>query len=158
MWKSHDYAKQYWRDYYLNNEKAIKEKRKKYRQVHKKRLNEISKNYHLSHKEEMSENKKKWWADHHEENLRKLKERNLQSRYGLTLEQIDEMVIDQNHKCAICEVPLAETRRVIDHDHKTDKARGILCACCNAGLGMFRDDVAVMAKAIQYLKKHKGIP
>jgi len=154
MWKSSEYAKQYWRNYYFKNKKDIIEKRKIFRQKHQKRLNDISRDYHLTHKKEISESQKRWWNDHREENLTKLRKRSLKLRYGLTLEQVDEILIKQDHKCAICKIPLAETRRTIDHDHKTGKARGILCQTCNAGLGMFKENFGIFTEAIQYLKRN----
>jgi len=39
----------------------------------------------------------------------------------------------------------------VDHDHKSGKIRGLLCAACNVGAGFFCDDIAIMKKAIEYL-------
>jgi hypothetical protein len=40
----------------------------------------------------------------------------------------------------------------LDHDHATGKFRGWLCNYCNRALGMFRDNVSFMRKAISYLE------
>jgi hypothetical protein len=61
------------------------------------------------------------------------------------------MIETQGGLCAICEGPLE--RPHVDHDHTTGKVRGILCFNCNAGLGKFQDNVAVMAAAVEYLRK-----
>jgi len=45
---------------------------------------------------------------------------------------------------------------VLDHDHKTNALRGMLCSECNFGLGKFKDDEALMKKAIWYLES-KGM-
>ena len=59
--------------------------------------------------------------------------------------------------CAICgalESNKIDTRRLnVDHDHETDKIRGLLCGLCNVGLGAFKDDVELLIKAINYLKE-----
>lgn len=58
-------------------------------------------------------------------------------------------------KCQICEKPLLRRKDIrVDHDHKTDKARGILCNSCNVGLGFFRDDPKLLKRAAQYLAAH----
>ena len=41
----------------------------------------------------------------------------------------------------------------IDHDHKTGKIRGLLCQNCNVSIGKFKEDINIMQKAIDYLKK-----
>lgn len=41
----------------------------------------------------------------------------------------------------------------LDHDHYTSKIRGILCQECNHAIGLFKDDVELLKKAIEYLLK-----
>ncbi len=59
--------------------------------------------------------------------------------------------------CPICEkgsIPGITANLVKDHDHQTGKARDWLCDSCNTGLGRFKDDIELLEKAINYLKKH----
>lgn len=42
----------------------------------------------------------------------------------------------------------------VDHDHNTNKIRGLLCSRCNMGLGFFDDSIEGLTKAINYLKKY----
>jgi hypothetical protein len=44
---------------------------------------------------------------------------------------------------------------VIDHDHKNNKIRGLLCAICNQALGLFKDNIKNLQEAIKYLEEHK---
>jgi len=73
-------------------------------------------------------------------------------KYGLEFGQIDRMKAEQNECCAICAKPSADL--VLDHDHKTDVIRQLLCRHCNSLLGMCDDDVSVLKLAIEYLAKH----
>jgi hypothetical protein len=68
------------------------------------------------------------------------------------------MWFDQEGKCAICKEP--ETTRVlsIDHCHKTNKVRGLLCQRCNLGLGNFLDSRGNLQSAIDYLHKTTETP
>ncbi len=54
--------------------------------------------------------------------------------------------------CFICGDVLAESKGVhVDHDHRTNEIRGLLCQGCNKGLGMFRDDPMLLIRAANYL-------
>lgn len=66
---------------------------------------------------------------------------------------------EQDHSCAICRVHIEEsaTRFVIDHNHKTELVRGILCSNCNVGLGYFQDQPGRLGQAIKYLMDYDGI-
>jgi len=44
-----------------------------------------------------------------------------------------------------------KVRLKIDHDHRTGQVRGLLCHTCNAGLGMFKDNIELLHRAIMYL-------
>ncbi len=80
----------------------------------------------------------------------------LKRNYGISLEDFDNMLIQQNHKCAICGVSLVKIRRHIDHDHKKNIIRGILCHGCNTGIGLLKEDIEIFKKGINYLEKNKG--
>lgn len=84
------------------------------------------------------------------------KNSNLQKHYGISLGDYENQLTDQSGGCAICgRGPEAFQRAfAVDHDHATGKVRGILCPDCNRGLGGFHDDVDLMAKAIEYLKRN----
>lgn len=79
------------------------------------------------------------------------------ARYGLTEEAFLALQTAQGGKCAICGRPDSGTalhsRMSIDHDHRTDLIRGLLCQPCNQGLGAFYDRPQSLAAAIQYLAK-----
>ena len=57
----------------------------------------------------------------------------------------------QDGKCAICRQPCIKALSV-DHCHKTGRIRGLLCMRCNMALGLFKDDTAMMKRAIDYLE------
>lgn len=52
-----------------------------------------------------------------------------------------------------CEICGDDVKLVIDHCHETGYLRGVLCNRCNILLGAAKDDVAILAKAIQYLEE-----
>lgn len=74
--------------------------------------------------------------------------------YGISLEDYNKMLKNQNEVCAICsKVCITGRALAVDHCHKTGKIRGLLCAHCNTALGRFNDDPVMLEKAIKYLKE-----
>ena len=72
--------------------------------------------------------------------------------YGITEEEYLALFDAQKGKCAICGGLPQKKRLCIDHDHKTDRIRGLLCPQCNTLLGMAKDSPARLFAAIRYLK------
>jgi recombination endonuclease VII len=74
----------------------------------------------------------------------------LKRRYGITDDEVRGIILAQRGGCGICGAPNPEH---VDHDHVTGEVRGILCFNCNGGLGQFKDNIATMRNAIDYLKE-----
>ena len=84
--------------------------------------------------------------------LNKIRRRTLK-KYGLTSEEYQQMAMNG---CHICGKQCKSGRRLaIDHDHKNNVTRGLLCGTCNNGLGRFRDDIKLLERAIEYLRKYQ---
>jgi len=65
------------------------------------------------------------------------------------------MHLAQDGLCAICKKPEVEGKSLaVDHDHKTQTVRFLLCKNCNQGLGFFLDSPVLLARAAQYLLSH----
>lgn len=73
-------------------------------------------------------------------------------KYGITREEYFALKEAQHGCCAICGREPKTRRLAVDHDHATGKVRGLLCAACNMGLGAYRDDIAMLRRAIAYLE------
>lgn len=75
----------------------------------------------------------------------------LKNRYSLSLEDYNKILTDQNGVCAICLQPQKEKLHV-DHCHTTNIVRGLLCGNCNRALGLMKDNIDFLSKAIKYLQ------
>lgn len=74
-------------------------------------------------------------------------------KYGITLEEYEELFKLQKGRCKICNKK-SKIRLPVDHDHKTGRVRGLLCSNCNLLLGAIeRDGIEIVLLAIQYLKQ-----
>jgi hypothetical protein len=74
----------------------------------------------------------------------------LKNRYGVTRVEWETLFNGQKGLCALdsCKQPA----RVVDHDHKTSRVRGLLCLTHNTGLGCFADNIQSLQDGIKYLE------
>jgi hypothetical protein len=76
-------------------------------------------------------------------------------RFGITLEDRARLLEEQGGACRICK-RTTPTRRgwCVDHDHKTNRIRSILCAPCNSLIGLAGESTVVLEQAIIYIEAH----
>ncbi len=82
--------------------------------------------------------------------------RRLERVYGLTDSGYQMLLESQNYRCAICRsfnVKGKANQFHVDHSHKTNKIRGLLCNNCNALIGYAKDDPKILISSILYLLK-----
>lgn len=84
-------------------------------------------------------------------------------RYGLSKAEYAELFEKQKGLCAICgnaEITKSKHGKIhflsVDHCHKSEKVRGLLCRSCNLALGKFNDSKETLQRAISYLEKNYG--
>lgn len=88
---------------------------------------------------------------------------NLQKKFGITALEYDAKNAEQNGLCAICGRPETDIhhktgepqRLAVDHDKKTGRVRGLLCAKCNKGIGSLMHNISILKSAIAYLEKYE---
>jgi hypothetical protein len=75
--------------------------------------------------------------------------------YGLTLEKYKSLFVKQNNCCAICGAQFISAKHThIDHCHKTNQVRALLCHGCNTAIGLFKENIETLKSAVTYLKKY----
>jgi len=89
-------------------------------------------------------------------------EQRLVKRFGISIEEYQQLYVNQNGCCAICGQPEQQrkygklTRLCLDHDHITKQCRGLLCHKCNRLLGQAEDLPERLLAAAIYLQCFKG--
>ena len=80
-------------------------------------------------------------------------------KYGISLEDYNEMFYEQHGSCGICGKHQEELRGrlCVDHSHETGEVRGLLCQECNSALGMLGDSIESIQKAMEYLNESKRL-
>ena len=90
----------------------------------------------------------------------KVRNNHLKYKFGISLEKYNEMHEAQGGVCAICSQPETTNRYgkvrklAVDHCHDSQKVRGLLCGNCNPMIGYAKDNIAVLEKAISYLRSY----
>lgn len=133
------------------------EYRKKYNREHKKENARYSKTWRAKHPKKVKAQSAKYAKKNKELNRKNL----LKSRYGITPEEYNQMYDLQQGRCNICgefkkragDAGSDGTKVLcIDHNHKTNKVRKLLCNFCNRLLGYAKDSQEILKSAIAYLE------
>lgn len=74
-------------------------------------------------------------------------------KYGVDDQWVKCQTEMQGNRCAACEREFVKTPHV-DHNHKTGRARGLLCARCNVAVGVIESEL--YPKLLTYLEKYEG--
>lgn len=149
--------KKYLSQYYKENREVILRRSKKWYMDNKTKRQEYDKKYHKEyyskHKQEMGDKQK---------NRRLIdpdgmRNTALKNKYKITLSDYNDLLLEQNGRCAICgkdrDFGGQGNKLHVDHDHKTGSVRGLLCNGCNVGLAHFGDNVNSLSSAIEYLRR-----
>lgn len=92
--------------------------------------------------------------------LPKQKDCDLRKKFGITLEQFNQILEEQNGVCAICgkkETRVCrgtKCRLSVDHNHETGKIRELLCSNCNVMLAKCNENIEWLDKIKNYIIKH----
>lgn len=131
---------------------------------HKNKKDGLNNNCRECVKQYTAENKetvRKYKSDYYYANRttigKKDRRNHLKRKYGVTLEWYDEQLALQDGGCKICGTkdPGKGLKHFhVDHSHETGKVRGLLCHACNVGIGLFKEDVKLIEKAIEYVNRH----
>ncbi len=100
---------------------------------------------------------RKWRADHPDLVQQRSRSYMLKYNYGITIQEYDKILAEQNGVCAICgssETGWKYPWFHVDHCHKTGKVRGLLCQRCNPGIGIFYENPEILRRAAVYIESH----
>ncbi len=119
---------------------------------------EASQRHYWNYKDKINAKTRKWYDSGSGVNC--LRKHHLKKTFGITLEDYDYMLYKQDYRCAVCgsDYPGCNGKGkrnsfCVDHDHETNKVRGLLCRNCNTGIGLLGDNIKGLEKAIKYLEK-----
>jgi len=136
--------KQKCKNYYIKNRIKRIEYSKKYREKNKENELKTKKEYYYTNKDEILKKHKEY--NNIEQTKEKVKNRQLKTNYGISLNEYKDLLQKQENKYS---------KLCVDHCHITGKFRGLLCTQCNSGLGYFKDNEEILLNAIEYLRSRR---
>jgi len=115
----------------------------------------LSKKWYQENKDRHRANGVRWTTDNlkHVQEMRYLS--HIRRKYSLSAVDYKKMVHDQDGRCDVCGNPT--DRLVVGHDHTTKLVQGLQCSNCNAGMGKFADDPALLRRAANYIEAHRKV-
>ena len=146
MYNEKEYQKQYRKD----NKERLALNKKEWREKNKEILKEKAKIYQKENREKLTELNRLWKKNNPDKTSILYRRYNLKKKYGISLEDYENLSKSQNNQCAIC---YKEEKLVVDHNHTTGKVRGLLCNDCNRNLIAQREDPEIFRRAADYLEK-----
>ena len=111
-----------------------------------------------SRKNHCKECEKRRVSESYWEDPSKSRNRDLKRLYGITLNEYNQMLVEQGHRCKTCgttEPGGKHGKFMVDHSHNTGEVRGLLCKSCNIALGEIGDNINTLQNLIEYLNQHK---
>lgn len=154
-------------DYKLKYYQAIKERKikqsKEWRKNNPEKRKGSEERYRGKNKEKIKKRKVEWQKVNKDKSYGYC----LKNKYGITLEDLKEMIVEQDNKCLRCGKPFEgvgyeQNAPVVDHDHSypkgdPDSIRGIIHGRCNFMIGQHKDSIEELELSVDYLKKYSKV-
>lgn len=107
----------------------------------------------MAYKNRASQKASEWNKQHPERAYRNYRNFRLK-QYGLSTQDYYMTLFFQNGVCATCGLP-PKTLLHVDHNHRTNKTRKLLCNNCNVALGLVHDSPAILTNLSRYIEEHQ---
>jgi hypothetical protein len=156
--------------YYLKNKEKIKENTSNYYYNNKEKCSKSRHEYYINNKEEIDKDNNRWAQmnrstsngykkQYRLKNIDKIKSNQYIKTYGITLEQKNQMIKDQNGLCGCCGESMGDNphNMHMDHCHITNKIRKVLCSKCNHALGLMGESEKKVLLLLEYTKYCNGL-
>jgi hypothetical protein len=98
-------------------------------------------------------------AESYQRRKDKVKNQQLISKFGISLDDYNQMLVQQQGCCAICKRDQNSFKMslAVDHRHRDGKVRSLLCGNCNTALGMLKENFNSAISLAKYIQEHEGV-
>ena len=152
----------------IKDKEKLKERNRVYYQAHREHIRLYQKEYNKNNREKIRQRRQKRLPisrildrEHYYRTRDRHRELHTARKYGISVEEYRNLFIKQNNLCAVCGNPETAVDKIngnirslaLDHNHKTGEIRGLLCQNCNNAIGHLHEDLTLLDKIRNYLKK-----
>ena len=149
--KTDEKRKEYHRKYYLDNKDKWKLTPEQ-REEKKKYMKEYNKKYRIENRKTLLIKQKEYYHNN-KPSKEERRARVLQSRYGITIDEYCQLLTVQDGCCLLCGINQDELDYplYVDHNHETNKVRGLLCSKCNFKVGWIESNKDDLDEILNYI-------
>ena len=109
-----------------------------------------------------SKDKADYMREWRRRNVTRAKGYDLKRKYGIDYADFEKLVAAQNGLCAICQNQetacqpgeLMARDLAVDHCHRTNRVRGLVCSSCNLLIGKYEANPTLLERLVEYMHKH----
>ncbi len=128
----------------------------RYRERHPERVKQSQLKYRLENRAVCNMRHRRW-ADENPVSLARSKFAARLRRYGIDVEDWARAFHRQRGCCAGCCEPLRDGwHTAVDHCHRTNRFRGLLCIRYNRSIGVLLESTRTLRRLADYLEAHRG--
>lgn len=113
-----------------------------------------AKKYYTKNREKLNSQSKEYYKNNREKLLLMQKTWARKRLYGLSEEEYNKLVLEQENRCKICGRSFEDIKQHIDHCHSTGKVRGLLCIKCNVTIGQLGDSLEEAEETFNKIKRY----
>ena len=135
--------------------------RRRWRAENRERLVKENREYNSLNRERKSKAASEWCKNNRDRIKARptyymgCRKQNLKRAHNMTLEEYNELNTKQNGLCACCGKPPSNGKPLyVDHNHRTEKRRALICSYCNMVVGIVESGIVDKVKI--YLEKYDG--
>lgn len=99
---------------------------------------------------------RKAWRDENPDRYGVIKQRRNAKRYGLTLEQVEQLTADQLGRCAVC-FDEFEGTPYVHHNHASGEVVALLCLHCNSAEGFLKGDPERARALARFMERNRSM-
>jgi hypothetical protein len=125
---------------------CVREESRRWRIKNRAKHRKDSRDWRLNNLAQYRENQKRWKTAN--------KDYAQRNKFGLSKVEFQRLLDKFHRQCFMCQ---SKRHLCVDHNHRSNKVRGILCSNCNRALGLVHENKLALKRAVVYLQRYDSV-